>query len=56
MADQSYLSENRSAMSRRTLLAALIALIMPKPKPIVGPVPITCIGMRPTVAELMRDD
>jgi hypothetical protein len=34
---------------RRTLLAALLALIMPKP---IAAMPITCIGMKPTVAEL----
>jgi hypothetical protein len=49
-ADQDYISDNPSAMSRRTLLAALIAAIMPKP---VAAMPITCIGMKPTVAELV---
>jgi len=30
-AEQSYSSENPTAMSRRSLLAALLAAIMPKP-------------------------
>ena len=47
-AEQSYLCDNPTAMTRRQLLAtAVIAMILPKPA-----MPITCIGMKPTVADL----
>jgi hypothetical protein len=46
-ADQSYLSENSPAMTRRQLfMAALIAVIMPKPPLVEPPFPPTCEGMR----------
>ena len=49
-AEQSYLLENSPAMTRRQLfVAALLAVIMPKP---IAAMPITCIGMKPTVADL----
>ena len=58
-AEQSYSSENPTAMSRRSLLAALLAVILPKPiaaiipNPSIGPpMPITCIGMSPYVSDL----
>jgi hypothetical protein len=46
-AEQSYLFEKPSAMTRGSLVAALLALFLPKPKSIVGPMSITCIGMKP---------
>jgi hypothetical protein len=51
-ADKAYLSTNQPAMTRRTLLAALIAALLPKPQLVEPPMPPTCIGMRPYVGEL----
>jgi hypothetical protein len=54
-ADQSYLLKNPSAMTRRTLLAALLALIMPKPPiPMRAPIPPTCEGMTTQILGVMQ--
>jgi hypothetical protein len=55
-AEPAYISDNPTAMTRRTLLTALLAVIIPKPIPDIGPpMPITCIGMKPSVAEMLEE-